>query len=303
MQMHQFEPMTSLARALAVAGALLATAGAASADSPLYASYENMNYAGTVTRYATLADAQNQTNALRTDTIATATNETRSTLPNARDGQIYAARSAPGYDSDIAYFSTAWYFTNISGKGDGWGNPNNTNNGFIQFYNPGSIATSVSGGWSNGAKTFTVNLSGGDGDGSNAARLWAPEAVGGPSGDTGGVFRSFNLNLVANFANAATVSGVTGWLETNADPTSLAGSVTGIFENQSSTNTSVNGFYSFNLTLANGSWWKSVGATYGNDVIPGPAIFAAPVPEPEAYALAFAGMAVVGFFGVRRRRS
>lgn len=302
MQVRQPDSMNALARALAVAGVLFASAGSASADSPLFASYENMNYSGSVTRYATLADAQNQTNALRTDTIATATNGPRSTLTDARDGQIYVGKSAPGYDSDIAYFSTAWYFTDTPANGDGWGNPNNANNGFIQFYNLAPIATSVNGGWSNGATTFTVNLSGGNGDDLNAARLWAPESVNGPASDTGGVFRSFNLNLVANFANAATVNGVTGWLESSADPMSLSGTVTGIFENQSLSNPSVNGFYTFNFALNNGSWWKQAGATYGNGSVPDP-LFAAPVPEPEAYALAIAGMAVVGFFGVRRRRS
>lgn len=116
---------------LVAAAAAAFVAGAATAN-PLYISYDNFHYSGAVTRYSTLADAQAGTNAVSTTSISTATNDTRSTLPNARDGQIYVAASSAGYDpTNLSYFSTAWYFTTFPANGDGWGNPNNTNPGFI----------------------------------------------------------------------------------------------------------------------------------------------------------------------------
>lgn len=301
MHAFQLEQLRTVARRVYVGAALAAVAGAAYADAPLFVSYENLNYSGTVTRYGSLSDATLGINAIGIHTIQTATNGSESTLPNARDGQIFVGRSAPGYTTpDYAYFSTAWYYTQTPANGYGWGNPNNTNDGFIQFYNYGTLATTIDGGWSNAGKTFTLSMSGGDGDSDNAARLWAPENLGGPASVTGGTFHAFDLDMVATFANAATVNGVTGWLESNATPMSLSGTVTGIFENQSTTDTSVNGFYAFNFTLANGSWAANVGATYPGGVTP--SVFAAPVPEPEAYGLALAGLGVVGFFGLRRRR-
>lgn len=300
MHVFQLERSWKVARRVCVSAALAAIASASHADAPLFVSYENLNYSGTVTRYGSLEDAKAGSNALGTHTIATATNGSQSTLPNARDGQVFVGRSAPGYATpDYAYFSTSWYFTETPGNGYGWGNPNNTNDGFIQFYNYGTLATTIDGGWSNAGKTFTLNMSGGDGDSDNAARLWAPDNVGGPASVTGGTFHAFDLGMVASFTNAATVNGSTGWLESNATPMSLTGSVTGIFENQG-TDTSVHGFYAFNFTLANGSWAADVGATYPGGIIP--SVFAAPVPEPEAYGLALAGLAVVGLFGARRRR-
>jgi hypothetical protein len=114
----------------------------------------------------------------------------------------------------------------------------------------------VSGGWANGNTQFSLGISGGDGDTLNAARLWAAPSIGGPSGDTGGTFRECQLNLVADFAAAAALNGGTGWYESAVDPTSLSGSVTGIFENKSTTNTLLNGFYAFDFSLAPGSWAK-----------------------------------------------
>lgn len=303
MKLSRISALKVAYRSVSLGVTLASLMSAAYADAPLFVSYENLNYSGTVTRYGSLSDAQLGINALSTNSIVTATNGSESTLTNARDGQVFVGRAAPGYVApDYAYFSTAWYFTQTPANGYGWGNPNNTNNGFIQFYNYGALATTVNGGWSNAGSTFTLTLAGGDGDSDNAARLWAPDNVGGPASVTGGTFRAFNLNMVASFASAATLNGSTGWYETNADPTSLSGSVTGIFENLSASDPSVNGFYGFSFTLAQGSWAANVGATYPGGIAP--AVFAAPIPEPEAYGLALAGLGVVGFsMRLRRRRA
>lgn len=270
--------------------------------SPLYISYDNFNYSGTVTRYATLADAQAATNAISSTSIATATNGSSQTLSNARDGNVYVASSSPGYDpSNLSYFSTAWYFTTTPANGNGWGNPNNTNTGFVQYYDT-SAAPVVSGGWSNGNTRFTLDIAGGDGDSGNFARLWAAPSIGGPSGDTAGVFRSFHLNLVADFVAAATFNGGTGWYDTAADPTNLSGSAVGIFENQSTTNASLNGFYAFDFSFDPGSWAGANGATWsGGSASYGPSsFFAAPVPEPATSALV--GIALGGLTAFSRRR-
>jgi hypothetical protein len=285
----QFGYRKDLAMRILVALAALIASASLQAD-PLYVSYDNFNYSGTVTRYATLADAQAGTNAISTTLIATASNETRQTLPNARDGNLYVASSSPGYDpTNTAYFSTAWYYTTFPLNGNGWGNPNNSDTGFVQYYDQ-SAAPVVTGGWSNGNTRFNLGISGGNGG--IYARLWAAPEIGGPAGDTAGVFDSFHLALTADFASAAAFNATTGWYDTGAEPTSLSGNASGIFDNQSTTNASLNGFYAFDFSFAPGSWAATNGATWsdGTNSYSPSSFFAAPVPEPASLALVALGL-------------
>lgn len=231
---------------------------------PLNVSFDNFTYSGTVTRYATLDDARNQTNATGGPyTIATATNGPRSTRTNARDGQIAVTSEAPAaYGTPLTYVSTTWYFTTTPASGDGWGNPNNTNDGFIQYYlqsNP-----TVTGGWQPGHTQFRLTVAGGNGDEGNAARLWpAPDS--GAAAISGGTFVDFNLDVTATFASAAVVNGTTNWYETSAMPSSVTGTLTGIFQNDQTNTTSYNGFYRFNYAVTGpGSWAADQGATWGS---------------------------------------
>jgi hypothetical protein len=280
--------------------------GVAAQAAPLFVSFDNFNYSGSVSRFATLADAQNGVNAISTTSIATATNGDRSTLTNARDGNLYVANAAPGYDpSNLSYFSTAWYFTTFVNQVNGWGNPNNSNNGFVQYYDR-STAPTVSGGWSNGYTRFNVQINGGDGDSLNAARLWAAPKLGGPSGDTAGKFIEFALSMTVDFGAAATLNGLTGWYESTGGPTAVSGGASGIFQNDSTTDTSLNGYYAFSFTFAPGSWAADNGATWGpnaNTRYGVEAFFAAPSSQPVSLpgTLALAALGL-GLLGMARRR-
>lgn len=293
-KIFRFGAMSAVVTALSITSSVALAA-------PLYVAYDNFNYTGTVTRYSSLADAQGGSNVVSSTAISTATNGTASTLPDARDSQAYVASGAPGYDpANLAYFSTAWYFTTTPLSGNGWGNPNNTNPGFVQYYD-GTSAPTVNGGWSNGYKTFTMSVSGGNGDDFNYARLWA--APGG--GSQAGKFVSFDLNLSASFASAANLNATTGWYDTNAMPLALVGGAKGIFENDSTSDSSQNGFYAFDFALDEGSWANANGATWmdGATVHTVAAQFAAPGNVPEPGSLGLIALGLVGLVASRRRQA
>lgn len=247
---------------------------------PLNVSFDNFTYSGTVTRYNTLADAQSQTNALGpATTIQTASNGPRNTRPNARDGNLAVTSAAPSdYGTTLTYLSTAWYFTTTPANGNGWGNPNNTNDGFIQYYLTSS--PTVTGGWQPGYTQFQLGVVGGDGDTGDNGRFWPTSVPGGGAANISrGSFVDFNLHLSANFASAATLNGTTNWYETTAMPSSMSGTLTGIFHNNQTFDTSINGFYRFSYTVTGpGSWAADNVATWndGTNNIPPASLWAAP---------------------------
>jgi hypothetical protein len=60
---------------------------------------------------------------------------------------VYFVNNAPTFDASSAnIFMTAWYYTKDTDNGAylGWGNPNNTNPGFVQLYDAnGNTETSA----------------------------------------------------------------------------------------------------------------------------------------------------------------
>jgi PEP-CTERM motif len=284
---------------------LLATSTSFAMANALYVNFDNFNYSGTISRYNSQADAQARTNATSTTAIATSLNGTSATLTNARDAQAFISRGAStayGINNEAA-FLTAWYFINpnTTNTTNGWGNPNNTNNGFVQYIDVTTVPV-VAGGWSNGYTQFNVSINGGNGDASNFARLWAaPSELG---GSTAGTFVDFNLNLTADFVSAATVSSTTAWYETNAMPSAVSGTANGVFLNDSTT-PSLNGYYSFDFALASGSWAANSSATWNNagTRIAPQSFFAAPesasVPLPSS--LALIGLGILAFISNRKK--
>lgn len=117
------------------------------------------------------------------------------------------------------------------------------------------------------------------------------------------MFVDFDFHLEADFGAAATLNGGTGWYESNAMPSSMTGTASGIFQNTAS-DTSLNGFYAFSFTLAPGSWAAANGATWdcGGARCGPTGMFAAPGAIPEPSSVLLAGLALFALGAARRRR-
>lgn len=237
------------------------------ASAQFFASTDHMSYSITMTKYGSLADAQAGQNAIANYTLSDAATNDR------RDAGMYFVKNVSAYDDDSAIFATAWWYTteaNTNGydKDDplgnryysGWGNPNNTNTGFVQLYEyPESTASSMNGSWSTlnagvvGGSTFSMSASGANADyNSSYARLWHG-GTGGAASLTSGTFLSWDLNIQATGLTATWDAGY-GLYTSSNQPGSVSGAFTGLFQNTNTTDTQYNGFYTFDCQLDGTSW-------------------------------------------------
>ena len=200
-------------------------------------------------------------------------------------------------------FMTSWFYTTDPAHGvdSGWGNPNNTNTGFIQIANDGAdTLTSRSGsfGGFDGTNytTFTLGVTGENADYANSvARFYPAPAVGGAAGLSGGTFLNYDLDITFSGLEGQVNS---GWIESNNHPTGVDGTFTGLFWNTNALNTAYNGYYDISLTFNLDNWAFNNsgdlnGAFYDS-------LIAAPVPIPGAVWLL--GSGIVGLIGLKRRR-
>lgn len=251
---------------------------------------DSWNYNGSVTRFATLADAQNNVNSTGSGTLQN------------RDGALFQGKNAPtsymgaGFENTNVLL-TAWYYTIDTNNGaySGWGNPNNTNDSFVQLYDDNaSTVTSSSAFWSGGFTTLNVSVAGGNTDANDFGRVWPTNN----SNGQGGSFLSYNINYAVSGLNAS-FDPSTGWMLDNTHRGNVSGTFDGIFQNNSVSNPANNGFYRFNVNMFNG------GSTYGEDNLANlngafnSPFFAAPVPEPASFAVLGLGALAL----IRRRRS
>lgn len=249
--------------------------------------FENFSYTGTVTPFGTLADAQNNTNALSGPHIipdVTDSSSGLSTDDGKRDAYVFADT-----DSGAFEFATAWFW--------GEGNPNNTNTGFVQlldFY--GTSVTSLSIGWNASGDEFTVDASGANAGDDEFARLWPAPTIGGMASISSGEFLSYDFSLSATFATP-TVDGTK-----NEFPVSVDGYFSAIFQNTGS-DTSLNNFYVADFTFMEGTLAQQENLefpSFGNFNDIAFRNFEAPVPAPGTALLVVVGIA--GWAAATRRK-
>lgn len=203
-------------------------------------------------------------------------------ITNNRDLSLYIIQDPQPYDplGDINQILTAWYYT---------GSPSNVMEGFVQLDDPdGSTDTELSGFWSADLKTFTFSLKGKNTTGVDN-RLWD-----GLDGPDYGQFLDYSLDLTAQFANAAINNG-SGFYYIEDDPTSVSGSFTGHFRNDSTVD------YDFNFALNMNSWVANDSVANQERLSQFPTYFGSNV-VPEPGTLALLGLGFMGLAATRRRK-
>lgn len=269
--------------------ALLATGATAA---PFFVSTDRLGYTGTVTYYATAGDLQS----------GNGTTYSMPVLPEvgtSRDLAIFIVKDAPAYYADSMDVLTAWYYSTNMSKAEysGWGNPSNTNTGFVQLYDDDySTVTSGYGKWTSATyDKFEMKIVGQNAGTADWARLWAAPTVGGAAEITKGTFLNYEFALTATGLNG-TYDAVTGLVVSEGDPTGVNGYFRGLFQNQSTTMPELNGFYAFDFTLNMDSW----AFAQGNEALNGdlyPSQFGAQaVPEPMSIMLGMLGLGSIAGF-------
>lgn len=230
---------------------------------------DRFGYSGSVTKYASLADAQLGTNAV--DTF---------TLDANRDFRLDLINGFTPFLLDQYHIGTNWTAP---------GSPSNTGVGFVQIplqYG----APSIKAYWDSTLTTYTLQLAGAL-DAPNC-RLWDGTAI---TANQAGAFLDYQLSVVASGLNTAAWDPTFGTYWSMGEPGSVEGKISGLFHNTSAGGA---GYYTFDFDLNMESWaYDNFAGTSSYT----PSMFAAPnaVPEPATYGL-IAVAALAGLV-VRRR--
>jgi hypothetical protein len=252
----------------------LATTGV---QAQIIAYSDRFGYTGSVTRYATLTDAQSTTNPLATFALG-----------ENRDFRVQLVNGFAPFLDDQYHIGTNWTPP---------GSPSNVATGFVQV--PLQYGTnSVQAFWDSTLTQFNFDARGALDD--PDARLWDGTAI---AANQAGRFLDYHLWFVASGLDPAFWLAGFGTYASVGDPTAVTGGFAGLFEN---TSAGASGFYTFNFQLNLESWAFD---TFGNPVdseyyVPG--FFAAPtaVPEPATYGvlgtLALSALVLRRRFGLKR---
>jgi hypothetical protein len=223
---------------------VFADAGAISTD--------RFGYTGTTTRYATLADAQSAINAIETITVEN------------RDLSLFAVKDYSSYYTNTSQMMGSWWYSTDSSAGPGYGNTRgNTGIGFLQLADVANTTVSSESmsfsDWDGTYWTkFNLSISGANADYANSYARFSPFSS---NTSDSGIYLSYALTLAATgLQGTQTAPGI---IEATNHPTGVTGTFTGLFQNQG-TDTTKQGFYTFNMTLdmTNWAWDNQSSLTY-----------------------------------------
>ena len=286
---------------LAMTMVVSATAGGAAMAGPTGdIDTDRFGYTGSIVRFDSLADAQNQSNSV--DTIGVGDRDASMTF------------SSGGSFAEENIFLGSWWYTTDEGFGPGqgragWGNTTgNTGVGYAQLFDSdGSTDTNVDMTFSDFDGThwtqFNLSVTGENADGDDFSRLSAIDNV-----SDGGIWHNYSMDLQATGLEGA-LNTSSGLIEATNHATGVSGTFSGIFEITEPDNA---GFYrfSFDLSMTNWAWANrddltpqvsaDGGATFFNGEFRDSFFAAQAIPLPHPAAMAAAGLA--GIAVVRRRR-
>jgi hypothetical protein len=255
-------------------------------------STDRLGYTGVVQRYNTLADAQNGVNQVGSDV----------TIGN-RDLSAFVVADTPSIYPDINVLMGSWWYSTQGSPGYG-NTTGNSGTGYMQLYDENSVTdTSLDFTWGgfNGTTydSFQMVINGGGATYANSyARFWVDYQGSGADVVT---FHEYTADI--------TVFGVMGQqtggdIVSNMHPTDALGSITGIFENVSSTYPSNNGFYTFDLAINTDNWAWDNRASLTDPYPFADSLFmtTAAIPEPSVALGGLTAMSLIGL-AIRRRRA